>query len=96
MLGFAMRAGKLILGTDTVFDALKKKGRVRLVVYSSGASDATKKKIASQCEFYGAPKVMADITSEEMGDLLGKGRPVVIVGVNDEGFAEEILKAATP
>ena len=96
MLGFAMRAGKLILGADNVFDALKKKGRVRLVVYSSGASDGSKKKIASQCEFYGVPTVMADIAPEELGDLLGKGRAAVIVGVTDGGFAEEIMKAATP
>lgn len=96
MLGFAMRAGRLIIGAEKVFDALKKKGRILLVVYSSGASDATKKKIASQCEFYGAPKVMADISPEDLGNLLGKERPTVIVGVTDEGFAKEISKAATP
>ena len=96
MLGFAMRAGKLILGADTVFDALKKKGRVRLVVYSSGASDATKKKIASRCEFYGVQAVMADISPDELGNLLGKGRPAVIAGVSDDGFAKEILNAAAP
>ncbi|MBQ1260618.1 MAG: hypothetical protein IIX96_01235 [Clostridia bacterium] len=41
MLGFAMRAGKLIFGTDLILSSLAK-GKARLVVASSLASAATK------------------------------------------------------
>ena len=55
MLGFAMRAGKLILGTDIVCRAMPKRGagRVLLVAVSCTASDATKKKLFTKSEFYG-------------------------------------------
>ena len=45
MLGFAMRAGKLIIGTDLVCSAMSSKKAPKLVVVSEGASDGTKKKI---------------------------------------------------
>ena len=47
MLGFAMRAGKVIIGTEQVLVALKSRGRVRLVLVADGVSDATKKKITN-------------------------------------------------
>lgn len=97
MLGFAMRAGKLILGTDIVCRAMPKRGggRVLLVAVSCTASDATKKKLFTKSEFYGIRAIEIPVSIDELGRLLGKSHPTAAVGITDEGFAKEILKAAS-
>ena len=94
MLGFAMRAGKLLVGTDIVCRAMQKRGAVLLVVIAAGASDATRKKLSTKCEFYKIPSVEIDTTPEVLGDLLGKSYAPAAVGVTDEGFAKEIARAS--
>lgn len=95
MLGFAMRAGRLIIGCEQVFTAMQKRGYVKLVGFCPQASEPTRKKIHTKCEFYGTPKVSLSITPEELGSLLGKVTAPVCIGVTDEGFAKEIAKAAS-
>ena len=94
MLGFAMRAGKLILGTELVCRAMPT-GRVKLAVISSTASDGTVKKLRTKSEFYNIPSVTVDIGTEELGGLLGKTHPTAAVAVTDDGFAKEIMKATS-
>ena len=93
MLGFAMRAGKLILGTPLVCAEMPK-GKIKLVAVSIGASPATQKKLRTKSEFYNIPLVTVDIDTGELGRILGKGGALAAVAVKDEGFAEEIKKAA--
>lgn len=94
MLGFAMRAGKLTIGTDAVCQELRKKPvKVKLVLLSESASAGTKKKITTKCEFYNAPLREIAIIAEELGDLLGKTYAPAVVAVCDEGFAKEIAAA---
>ncbi len=97
MLGFAQRAGKLVIGTDLVCRALAKngRGRVELVLVASDASDGTQKKVYSKCEFYKTEVYKVELDSSELGKLLGKTFAPVTVGVKDEGFAFEIKKAIT-
>lgn len=92
MLGFAMRAGKLQIGTDLICRAMATKAKPKLVVISSGASDGTKKKLSTKCEFYGIKKVQINMSTSELGDLIGKTYTPAAVGVTDEGFAKEIEK----
>lgn len=96
MLGFAMRAGKVLIGTDIVCRAVAKRdlGAVKLVIIASGASDATRKKLSSKCEFYGIQTVEIEMTTDELGSLLGKSYSPACVGITDEGFAVEIVKAS--
>ncbi len=94
MLGFAMRAGKLIIGTEQVAVALRKRGSVKLAVYTASASEPSKKRILSKCEFYGVKAVQINISPEELGAHLGKSFAPVCIGVTDEGFAKEIAEAA--
>ena len=44
MLGFAMRAGRVLLGCDIVISAMQNK-KASLVIVSDSASEGTKKKI---------------------------------------------------
>ena len=92
MLGFAMRAGRVLLGTDIVISAMQK-GKARLIIISEGASEGTKKKIRFKAEFYSVPVIYTTLTAEELGDKLGKSYAPVVLCVTDDGFAREILKA---
>ena len=94
MLGFAMRAGKLVIGTELICNEIRHKGKkVKLVLISSEASDGTKKKITGKCSFYGVEQREIAINTEELGRLLGKAFAPAAVAVCDDGFAREIIKA---
>lgn len=94
MLGFAMRAGRVTVGTEMTLAGVKKtgKGRVKLVLVAGTASCATVKKIKSKCEFYGVECIITDISASTLGERLGKLYAPSAVGITDDGFAEEIRK----
>ncbi len=92
MLGFAMRAGKLTVGTDLVCREMQR-GNARLIVISEGASDGTKKKLTAKSNFYKIPSIEVKIDTERLSEILGKEHLVAAVAVCDEMFAEEIKKA---
>ena len=95
MLGFAMRAGKVIIGTELVCSALSSGGakRPRLVLVARTASDGTKKKISTKCEFYGVEKIEINEDAEALGRLLGKLFAPAAVAIIDQRFADEIKRA---
>ncbi len=95
MLGFAMRAGKVLIGTDLVCSALSKKGNgaVVTVLICDSASDGTKKKIYNKCEFYAKELRVISTDPSELGSLLGKTYSPMVLGITDAGFADEIRKA---
>ena len=93
MLGFAQRAGKLVIGTELICSAMAKRS-VKLVLVSNEASENAKKKLFAKCEFYGISAIEVNIDAERLGKLLGKTYAPVAVAVQDEGFAAEIKKAA--
>ena len=95
MLGFAMRAGKVVTGTELVCTAMSKRGKAhaRLVLIAHTASDATKDKIIHKGEFYGVETIIIDVDSDELGRLLGKLYAPAAVAITDDRFAEEIRLA---
>ena len=94
MIGFCMRAGKVIIGTDMVCRAMaSKKSAPKLVLVSAYASDGTKKKISNKCEFYRIKTVQINMSTDDIGSLLGKTYSPAVIGIADEGFAREIEKA---
>ena len=98
MLGFAMRAGRLIIGTDAVCKAManKGKGRPRLVAIASNASEGTMKKLLTKAEFYRIDAIILNIDSDELGRIIGKLYAPATVAICDDRFAEEIKKANLP
>ena len=95
MLGFAMRAGRVIIGADQVALALPKKGKgeVKLVLVSKGASDGTKKRMTTKCEFYRKEIRLIEMDTAELGRLLGKLYAPAVIAITDENFANEIARA---
>ncbi len=93
MLGFAMRAGKVVIGTDIVCHTLPKVGRIKIVLVSAGASESTKNKVIGKCGFYSVESRIIDLDTAELGRLLGKTYAPAVIGITDERFADEIRKA---
>ena len=94
MMGFATRAGKVIFGTEQICAELRKRAeKVKLVLVAHTASDGTKKKIRTKCEFYGVTQREIPLSGEELSDLLGKSFAPSAVAICDEGFAREIAAA---
>ena len=95
MLGFAMRAGKVVIGTESVCSVMARRGKDRphLVLIAHTASEGTKKKLLTKAEFYGVDTLSIDIDSSELGRLLGKLYAPATVAIVDDRFAEEIRRA---
>ncbi len=95
MLGFAMRAGKLLVGTDTVYASLSRKGGsdIRLVIIPCDASDGAKDKMIRRCTAHGVEYTIIDMSASELGQLLGKLYAPSAVAVTDDNFAREIMRA---
>ena len=96
MLGLAMRAGRLVLGTELIRSALPRqgKGAVELVVVSETASDSTKETLKKKCAFYGVRIIEVAIDMAELGRMLGKTYTPAAVAVTDGGLAREIARLA--
>ena len=90
-----MRAGRITIGTELVCSSMSKRGKdaPKLVLVSSSASPATKKKVLTKSEFYNILSVVIDVDSDELGRLLGKTYAPCVVAITDERFADEIKRA---
>ena len=95
MLGFAMRAGRVVIGTDMVCRSMAKHGKAKpsLVLISNSASESAKDKISHKAEYYGIEWRIISIDSAELGRMLGKTSTPVTVAIADDNFAREIIKA---
>ena len=92
MLGFAMRAGKVVIGADLVCRAVSS-AKARLVLVCTAASENTQKKILNKCRFYGVRVLTCAVSPERLGELLGKLYAPSAVAITDERFADEIERA---
>ena len=91
MLGLAMRAGKVVIGTEQVI-AYIQKNKVKLVLVSGNASEGTKKKIRFKCEYYKTRIMELPVDTDELGRILGKTYAPAVIGITDENFSNTILK----
>lgn len=89
MLGLAKKAGRLVVGTPQVCGALQG-GGVHLVLYSSAASENTKKRILDRSAYYGVHALPLDASPETLAARVGKTGAVAALAVADAGFARAI------
>ena len=87
LMGLCRRAGKLSVGHDAVFDAVRK-GRAKAVILTSDASPrhARELEVAS----FPGRAITAAFTMEQAG--LATGKRSCVFSVDDEGFANAIEK----
>ena len=90
MLGIAMRAGALTLGTDGVLTAISS-GSAKFVLLDALASDNTKKKFHDSCAFYGVE--LFETAPDRLGFAIGKpGR--MCAGVAKGPLGDKLHKLA--
>lgn len=89
MLGLAVRAGKVVFGSEAASDAVRNQ-KAHLVILAEDASDRTKKLMNNKCKSFNVP-LFEYGTIMDLGSKLGKKR-VSCVAVKDKGFAEEIIR----
>lgn len=89
LLGIAKRAGKLVLGTDSVLSVLPSQ-KIKLLFLASDASDATRDRFDKKAYFYQI-KVVDKYATRELSAALGVTQ-VKVIGVTDQGFVEALIK----
>ena len=87
LMGLCRRAGKLGIGHDAVFDAVRK-GRAKAVILTSDASPRHRREL--EAASFPGRIVEAGFTMEEAG--LATGKRSCLFSVEDEGFANAIEK----
>lgn len=103
MVGFAMRAGKLVCGTDHICDEIRRHGYpatgepnlpvpLGVVLLAADASENTKKRITNACSYYRIPLIRTTISSEQLAERIGKAATAACATF-DRGFVDGIRKA---
>lgn len=87
-LSFSMRAGKLVIGFDTVKKTVLEK-KIFLLITAKDVSDNTKKEIDFLAKKHDMPYIIIDVSMDELWYLLGKKGG--IIGVTDKSFTDKIL-----
>ena len=93
-LGLAKKAGKVIVGTPLVVEAVRSKRPPSLVIVSKEASDNTKKKLYDKCKSYGVKIIETEASPECMSHALGGVASVACAAICDVGLSELFLDRA--
>ena len=89
-VGLARKAGKLVSGTDSVCDEIRK-NKIFLVLCSQDVSDNTRKKISDCCTYYKAKLHFCGVSKEALGKAIGKPFSAC-VGITDKNLSELISR----
>ena len=90
LIGLAKRAGRISCGESACKEAIRM-GKSHLIVLAEDTSSNTSKNILDSCKYYNVKHIIA-FTKESLGHAVGN-RFNAVVSVNDEGFANGILKS---
>ena len=91
MIGLCKKAGRIAFGVPLVCEAVRE-GRAKLVIYASGASENSVKRVCDKCRSYEVEVAPLDVSPDVLGKAIGKTSAVAAVGIIDKGFAEAITK----
>ena len=91
MIGLCKKAGRLVSGVPMVCEALRD-GRVQLVVYASGASENSLKRVCDKAKTYSGQAIAVETDPETLAQRIGKTGAVAAVGIADAGFAGALQK----
>jgi len=88
-IGLAIRAGKCSQGTEGCEKAVRS-GKAKLVLLDPAATENTRKSVLNLCDYYHCPWIM--VPEEGMLEDITGGANRKVLSVNDNGFAQMILK----
>ena len=89
-LGLAKRAGKVIVGTQMVQDAVRS-GKAVLIIYASDISDNSKKKLVNTCAHYSS-ELISYSDMQGLSAALGQKKLITSAAITDENFKLLIKK----
>ena len=92
IIGLAKRAGKLVCGTETVCDGIRRK-MAELVIIASDVSQNTEKRISDSCAFYKTEFIKLPLSMAEISDAVGKTSNTASAYISDANFAKALRKA---
>lgn len=88
LLGLAMKANKIVAGTDQILNGLTSH-ELKMVFLANDVSENTFDKINRKCYFYQIP-ICVKFTAQELSHAIGKsGRK--IIGITDNNFYQAIM-----
>lgn len=87
MLGLAMRAGQLLVGTGRVVDQLRARGDL-VVLMDDGAAQNTQKRVSDVCTTY--QKAWLPLPAGLLESALGKPG-IMVAGLKPGGIREKIV-----
>lgn len=94
MLGLAMRAGKVALGTKGATDAIRSE-KAKLALLAADAAPNADKRITDACAAHGIELYkLSEHGKAQLGSALGKSEAVA-VALTDANFAKAIKKLIT-
>lgn len=89
LLTICRKAGKLVMGFDSVKEELIK-GRAECILTASDTSPKTLKEVEFLCTKRGREVYKTDLTIAEISHLIGKN--AAVIAVCDKGFAKRFLE----
>lgn len=93
VLGLAMRARALAVGTNSVLESVRK-GKALLVLIASDTSSNTQKQLQDKASYRHVPVQTLPFDMLELGRALGKDHTVA-VAIEQEGFVISYTKACS-
>lgn len=88
LLGLAMRAGKIVAGTETVIADLSK-SKLKMVIIANDLHENTLEKVNRACQKSNV-QVVNVFSAAELEHAIGKKRKVL--GLTDNGFSKALVK----
>ncbi|MCK9235483.1 MAG: ribosomal L7Ae/L30e/S12e/Gadd45 family protein [Acholeplasmataceae bacterium] len=88
LIGLALRARKITLGTELTIQKLRK-NEIHLIVLAHDASLNTKKKVLDKASTYHT-RVIEPLSGRELSQALGKN-DIKVIGITDPGFSRLLL-----
>jgi len=89
LLGFSMKAGKLISGEELCKKAVQHQ-QAHLIILAEDASENTKKLFLDKTSFYKIPLRFYE-SKEQIGNSIGK-LPRAVIAIQDQGFAKKLME----
>ena len=91
VIGLAMRAGKLVFGSEACVEAIRNK-KAFLLISVSDVSDNTAKLLADKSNYYSVRHVKSDLTMQELGRAIGR-RSAAAAAFTDANFVKAFDKS---
>lgn len=91
VIGLCRGAGRAVIGTSMICEALRKGVGEVIVIEASDTSENTHKRITDKCTYYKVRHVRIESDSLTLGAAVGKSA-VAAVMINDAGFCRAIEK----